>query len=212
MKLSALLAPLLDAKADHEMIRAMVLAYESEQADALEHRRKMDAERQARKRERDASSRDVTLRHSDRSLVRGRDARVEDKTSNTDIEPQKKDKDTPLARLEVVLDHERAAAVVDHRKRIRKPLTAHGAKVLAGKFAKCPDPNAAADAMVSNGWQGFEPSWMEPKARGSPGPKRGMDAFLGEFGDYLDGQTDGKADHGPTTGVVLSLPASTAKR
>lgn len=67
----------------------------------------------------------------------------------------------PRGELLKVLDPERADAVVDHRRCIRKPLTAHAAKLLAGKFAECPDPNAAADAMISNGWQGFEPEWME---------------------------------------------------
>lgn len=169
MKLSAILAPLVAAKVPHEVILEAVRAYEQEQENALERRRRADADRQARKRERE-KSRDVTLRHSDRSLVRGRDTRVEDKTSNSEIEPQKKDiRDTPLSRLEVVLDQERARSVVDHRQRIRKPLTERAAKLLADKFARCRDPNAAADAMVSNGWQGFEPEWMDrPTARGSP--------------------------------------------
>lgn len=91
MKLSALLAPLLDAKVDHEMIRKMVLAYEQEQIDALAQRRQADADRQARKRERD-KSRDITLRHSDRSLTGAGDAPVEDKTSNSEIEPLKKER------------------------------------------------------------------------------------------------------------------------
>ena len=91
MKLSALLAPLLDAKADHEMIRKQILAFEAEQADALEQRRAADAARQARKRDAD-KSRDVTLRHSDRSLTGAGDARVEDKTSNLEIEPQKEER------------------------------------------------------------------------------------------------------------------------
>jgi uncharacterized protein YdaU (DUF1376 family) len=82
-------------------------------------------------------------------------------------------KPTPRSELMVVLDADRAGAVIDHRSRIRKPLTAHAAHLLAGKFAKCPDPNAAADAMVGNGWQGFEPEWLErPNARGSPAPPK----------------------------------------
>jgi hypothetical protein len=149
---------------------AVVEAFEAQQADALERRRQADADRQARKRDRD-KSRDVTLRHSDRSLTGAGDARVEVKTSNLDIEPVEK-KDTPRAALEAVLDGQRAAAVLEHRQRLRKPLTAHAAKLLAGKFAACPDPNAAADKMIGNGWQGFEPEWMsKPDARGSPSSK-----------------------------------------
>ena len=63
-----------------------------------------------------------------------------------------------------VLDASHAAAVIDHRQRIKHPLTAYAAKLLAGKFAKCPNPNAAADAMVANGWQGFEGSWMQGRS------------------------------------------------
>lgn len=84
---------------------------------------------------------------------------------------------TPLAELRVVLDEVRAKAVVDHRQRIRKPLTAHAAKLLAGKFAQCPDPNGAADVMIGNGWQGFEPDWLNrPTARGSPAPGKPLTA------------------------------------
>src|SRR4051812_24724444 len=91
MKLSSLISPLLDAKADHETIRKVVLAFEAEQVDMLERRRQADAERQSRKR-----SRDVTLRHSDRSLTGAGDAPVEDKTSRLVIEPQEKKQNAPL--------------------------------------------------------------------------------------------------------------------
>jgi hypothetical protein len=77
MKLSAILAPLLDAKADHETIRKTIIAYENEQIDALARRRESDARRQAEKRERDKShvtSRDVTVTVPSREGV----ARVED--------------------------------------------------------------------------------------------------------------------------------------
>lgn len=118
-------------------------------------------------RERNVTERNETSRNG----LRAGDARVEVKTSNLDIEPVEK-KDTPRAALEAVLDGTRAAAVLEHRQRLRKPLTVHAAKLLAGKFAACPDPNAAADKMIGNGWQGFEPEWMsKPDARGSPSSK-----------------------------------------
>lgn len=76
---------------------------------------------------------------------------------------------TPRQALETVLDGQRAAAVLDHRKRIGKPMTIRAAELLAGKFGRCPDPNAGADAMVANGWQGFEPEWLDrQQTRGSP--------------------------------------------
>lgn len=106
---------------------------------------------------------------------------------------------TPRSELLSVLDQSRADAVLDHRQRIRKPLTAHAAKLLAGKFARCSDPNAAADAMIANGWQGFEPEWLESRSvpRGQPPPREPDLADLfnrrAEMGrlaeDYDDGRT-----------------------
>lgn len=167
MKLSAILAPMLAAKADHTLIEQVILAYEAQQSDALERRRKADAERQARKR-----SRDVTVRHSDRALTGG-DARVEDKTLTTDIEPQEVKNSAPASpsprqHLETVLDAERAEAVLQHRKSIKAPLTQRSAKLLAKELGKCADPNAAADMMMLRGWRGFEASWLTSPPRAGP--------------------------------------------
>ncbi len=79
----------------------------------------------------------------------------------SDVPAQAPSQPTPRAELKSTLDDERTAAVIDHRKRIGKPLTPRAAQLLAGKFAKCADPNAAADAMIANGWQGFEPEWLD---------------------------------------------------
>ena len=70
---------------------------------------------------------------------------------------------TPRQELLRVLDEEHAAAVIEHRQRIRKPLTAYAARLLAKEFAKCRDPNAAADYMILHGWQGFEAAWMDKR-------------------------------------------------
>ena len=87
---------------------------------------------------------------------------------------------TPRSELETVLDAERTEAVIEHRQRLRKPLTARAAKLLVGKLSKADDPNAAADCMVANGWAGFEVEWMARRA-GSDPPKP-----LGGFGAALD--------------------------
>ncbi|MBW8282505.1 MAG: YdaU family protein [Rhizobium sp.] len=86
---------------------------------------------------------------------------------------------TPRSELLACLDADHAQAVIDHRRRIGKSLTAHAAKLLAGKFGRCPDPNSAADAMVANGWQGFEPEWLENRAmpRGQSPPQVGADGL-----------------------------------
>lgn len=76
---------------------------------------------------------------------------------------------TQFDKLVEVLDAEHANAVVAHRKNFKAKFTPYAAGLLAKEFAKCPDPNAAADAMIRNGWQGFDPKWMDrQQARGSP--------------------------------------------
>jgi hypothetical protein len=193
LKLSDLLAPLLDAKVDHDLIRQQIIAFEKAQSDALEHRRQVDAERQSRKRERD-KSRDVTLRHSDRSLTGAGDAPVEVKPLTTDIEPQESKNSTPAApsprqHLETVLTTEQAEAVIQHRKSIKAPLTQRSAKLLARELAKCPDPNAAADTMMLRGWRGFEASWLVNPPRAGPAPKLApMDHFRNYANEISDGQ------------------------
>jgi hypothetical protein len=67
---------------------------------------------------------------------------------------------TPRAILESVLDADHAAAVLEHRQRLRAPLTSRAATLLANQFGACPDPNAAADTMVARGWRGFEAGWL----------------------------------------------------
>lgn len=71
-----------------------------------------------------------------------------------------RDGDAIRHELAAVLTSDRVEAVIAHRQKLRKPMTAHAAKLLAGKFALVSNPNDAADAMIANGWQGFEPEWM----------------------------------------------------
>ena len=90
-------------------------------------------------------------------------------------------KPTPRQHLESVLDPEHADAVIQHRQRIKKPMTERAAKMLAADLAKFPDPNAAADRMILKGWSTIDASWPEAlpnrQARGSP-PLQ-MTDFLG---------------------------------
>ncbi|QRY68182.1 hypothetical protein JVX98_28245 [Ensifer sp. PDNC004] len=76
-----------------------------------------------------------------------------------------------LAELMTVLDRDHAQAVIDHRIAMRRRLTPHAAKLLARRFALMPNPNAAADAMIGNGWQGFEPEWLENRKGGRAPPR-----------------------------------------
>jgi hypothetical protein len=184
---------LISAGATAEMIAAAVKADIAEDATRLAHKRSVDRERQKRFRaarlsrvtscEIDTMSRDVTVT-SVTAVSSPKESfphtPFKEITPPSNIPRARANGATPRSELETVLDALHAAAVIDHRQRIRKPLTAHAAKLLAGKFAKCADPNAAADAMIANGWQGFEPEWLEnrthgprPNGTGPPKPPTG---------------------------------------
>lgn len=75
-----------------------------------------------------------------------------------------------LTELGKVLDAGHAQAVLDHRNRMRKPMTPHAAGLLAASLAQAPDPNAAADEMIERGWQAWKPGWGQN--RGPPGRVR----------------------------------------
>ncbi len=67
---------------------------------------------------------------------------------------------TPRQELEKVLDSKHAAAILDHRKVMRRPLSPYAAALLSKNLKKCGDPNAAADYMIERGWQSINPEWM----------------------------------------------------
>lgn len=75
---------------------------------------------------------------------------------------------TPRQQLEEVLSPEVASAVIEHRQRLRKPLTERAAKNLSISLARFPDPNAAADRMIEKGWLSIDPEWAGATPRGSP--------------------------------------------
>lgn len=104
-------------------------------------------------------------------------ARAEPKITNSSGPSEKQGKEdsslrsqerTPKDELLSVLDEEHADAVIEHRKRVKPILSTYAAKLLARKFAQVSDPNAAADAMIANGWKGFEPHYLERRQQGPP--------------------------------------------
>lgn len=119
-------------------------------------------------------SREGVTRVEDNLLTKNQDGKKEEKKVGAPAAQ------TPLSELQTVLDAEHAQAVVDHRLKLRKPLTAYAARKLAKHIATAPDPNDAADTMIACGWAGFELSWLEnrkaPTARGT-GPPRKPNAF-----------------------------------
>lgn len=97
----------------------------------------------------------------------------------SDVKAQAPAKPSVKSELMNVLDEDHSQAVIDHRKAIKKPMTVRAAQLLAAEFAKCSDPNEAADVMISAGWQGFKPEWVENRkssTRREPPPKRGETA------------------------------------
>lgn len=71
-----------------------------------------------------------------------------------------KPKRTPRDALCDILDKERADAVIEHRNRLRAPLTTRAAELLARQLALARDgPAAAADLMLERGWKGFKAEW-----------------------------------------------------
>ena len=116
-----------------------------------------------------------------------------------------------LTELERVLEPERAKAVIEHRTKLRKPLTAHAAKLLASKFSKLPNPNDGADAMIANGWQGFEPDWLlnrnGPRFNGPAQKRTLMDAAR----DWIAEGDDGKNSQDGARGHDKLISAKDAK-
>lgn len=70
----------------------------------------------------------------------------------------------PKDELLSVLDADRAEGVIEHRKKLRKPLSLRAARLLAKQLAKFPEPNAAADEMILRGWQSIKPEWLQDKS------------------------------------------------
>lgn len=90
-----------------------------------------------------------------------------------------------VAELGKVLDPEHARAVVEHRNRMRKPMTAHAAGLLAKRLSSAPDPNAAADEMIERGWQGWRPEWGQ-NSQAPPHRQARRNTALDELNDIAD--------------------------
>ncbi len=83
--------------------------------------------------------------------------RTRKKERATDVAPKK----SPASVLSPLLGNELAAEVVEHRQRLRKPMTVKAAELLLREFEKCTEPIAGAEMMIARGWQGFNAQWME---------------------------------------------------
>ena len=178
------------ARAVASMLRAVEVATQAEGLAALESRRAADRNRKALQRERDShvKSRDVTgqivtsgtvlqVVPLARAFSMGEEVSIDtpEKATLSSPKGEKQKPKTAAFELESVIGSELAAEVVDHRKRMRRPLTAGGAKRLAQKFLTVADPQAAARMMIDRGWQGFEAEWVDNvRARAGPHAPNGI--------------------------------------
>ena len=141
----------------------------------------------------------------------------EGKTSAlTEVQARPK-KPTPRRMLEAVLRPEDAADVLEHRQRLRKPLTVRAAKALAREFGKLPAEQRAdaVEVMLLKGWQGFRAEWFENWKISEGGASNGrarrrqsdpasasggrpIDEIGGWLGQWLDevGETEGGGGSG----------------
>lgn len=68
--------------------------------------------------------------------------------------------------LETVLSPPIAAGVIEHRQKVKAPLTVLGAEGLVKEFAATGEPDRAAKTMIERGWRGFKAAWFERDNQG----------------------------------------------
>src|SRR5690606_31679704 len=86
------------------------------------------------------------------------------KENSKENPPKGGQKKSAVSALQVVLSETLAKAVVEHRQRIKKPLTVHAAHLLAKRLSEAPSagftPEQAANLMIEKGWQSIEVDWL----------------------------------------------------
>lgn len=193
MSIAALIRSMAAAGATAEAIALAVEAIEARECAAASHRAKA-AERKARQRLRERDSHVTVTGHERDSHVtlpplqgsQGSSPAPPSPNSPTsppvrppkggltvpipqDFSRARKADPTPGEVLEPVVGSELAVAVVEHRKKLRKPVTVVAARLLAKEFGRTRDPPAAARLMIMNGWQGFKAEWMDERGNGTGG-------------------------------------------
>lgn len=129
----------------------------------------------------------------------------------SDEQPTPIEKATPRSVLSAVLDKDHVDAVLDHRQRLRKPLTVRAAEIMAGHLRKIDAPNDAADYMIGKGWLTIEPDWWRNRNTprgGLVAPRPGIQSVRARIEkEITDGQqgTDGAGSHDRTASGGLPL-------
>lgn len=119
--------------------------------------------------------------------------------------PPSKLKRTPRDALCEVLDVERAMALIEHRNKLRAPLTVRAAELLAGQLGQArAGPAAAADLMLERGWRGFRQDWVKDDGkRNNANGKPQFSGVVANLRDMLDEAADGDRARGePDTGLA----------
>lgn len=80
-------------------------------------------------------------------------------------------RDEAIAVLSPPLSREIATEVVAYRKRRKQPNTMLALKRLSSQFGQYEDPDDGAAEMITRGWSGFSPSYMDNLNRGTGPPK-----------------------------------------
>lgn len=160
-----------------------------------------DSSTERSKRHREAKRNSHATTCNGDATLQQRDATAPDTDTDTDTSslrsdvgadaPKKSAKPSPRKILETALSPEMADGVIEHRNRMRKPLTAIAAEGLAKALSSAPDPNAAARTMIERGWQGFKLEWLaNDRQRAGPSqsqnPYLAIAAELGAFGRAAD--------------------------
>ncbi|MDR3449542.1 MAG: hypothetical protein P4M15_07335 [Alphaproteobacteria bacterium] len=70
------------------------------------------------------------------------------------------------------LEQQTAADLVAHRKAKKSALTPGSARALVKSFVAFGNPEAAAQAMLAQGWTGFKPEWMQGNSQRAGPPSR----------------------------------------
>ncbi len=121
----------------------------------------------------------------------------------TDVAPKK----TPASVLSPLLGSELAAGVVEHRQRLRKPMTVKAAELMLREFEKCTEPIAGAEMMISRGWQGFRADWFKNDTIRQRTNGDDRTTGLLAMADGLDRRAapDSEVDHGAGAGDAEPL-------
>jgi hypothetical protein len=107
----------------------------------------------------------------------------------------------PIDILAECVSRQTAADIVEHRKKLRKPLTARAAAENAKALVECGNPEAGAAMWIALGWQGFRVDWFrneqaKSNARAGPHKPAKRNPFLADFERELSEQHGHAADWG----------------